>query len=71
MRCPVCDAWTEVKDTRKREGNVKYRRYQCANLHTFNTREVVERVINDGTKTTKPKRNWPFPEHKKLGDALM
>lgn len=45
MKCPVCKAWVEVKETRDRPGNIKYRRYQCANIHRFVTHEKVVRVI--------------------------
>lgn len=38
MRCPYCDAWTEVKQTRD---GVRRRR-ECANGHRFNTVETVE-----------------------------
>ncbi len=45
MKCPVCQTWTMVKETRTRPGNTKLRRYECANLHRFVTLEKVERVI--------------------------
>ena len=45
MKCPVCQAWTVVKETRTRPGNIKYRRYECANLHRFVTNEKIERII--------------------------
>jgi transcriptional regulator NrdR family protein len=41
MKCPECKAWTSVKETRKRSDGSTYRRYECANLHRFNTREFV------------------------------
>lgn len=34
-----------VKETRKKENNVKYRRYECANLHRFTTLETVGSII--------------------------
>lgn len=40
MKCPTCNAWTEVLLTRKK-ATYTYRRYECANLHRFTTREVV------------------------------
>ena len=40
MKCPTCGTWTEVLETRKLAGYTR-RRYQCANLHRFTTREVV------------------------------
>ncbi|WP_353847322.1 ogr/Delta-like zinc finger family protein [Pseudomonas sp.] len=45
MRCPACQAWVEVRETRQRANNITYRRYQCANLHRFTTTEQVVRVI--------------------------
>lgn len=45
MKCPVCQTWTMVKETRTKPGNTKLRRYECANLHRFVTLEKVERVI--------------------------
>lgn len=44
MKCPVCGAWTEVKESRLRLNNTRFRRYECANEHRFSTREIVERV---------------------------
>ena len=42
MKCPECNAWTDVLETRKRPAGA-YRRYECANLHRFSTigNEVV------------------------------
>ena len=45
MKCPVCSTWTLVKETRQRAENVKYRRYECANLHRFTTLEAVVKII--------------------------
>lgn len=45
MKCPVCGAWTMVKETRKKQDNTKYRRYECANLHRFTTLETVSSII--------------------------
>lgn len=63
MQCPFCNAWTEVKESRPKQGGVRRRR-ECANGHAFTTREVVEvnlgqrdRMIADAVvlrgKTTK------------------
>ena len=38
MKCPTCNAWVEVIETRQRKGYT-YRRYTCANKHRFSTRE--------------------------------
>ena len=45
MQCPVCQTWVQVKETRQRDDNTIYRRYECANLHRFVTTEQVARVI--------------------------
>jgi len=39
VKCPRCDAWTIVKDTRNNR-----RRRECANLHRFWTLELLEEV---------------------------
>jgi len=49
MKCPVCNAWVEVQETRQR-ANGKYRRYQCGNLHTFGTMESVFVVYDEEFK---------------------
>ena len=46
MKCPICGAWTLVKDTRKREGNTTVRRYECGNLHTFKTTEQITQILD-------------------------
>lgn len=33
--CPVCGAWTEVLETRRRHTGAVARRIECANLHRF------------------------------------
>jgi transcriptional regulator NrdR family protein len=53
MRCPVCQTWVQVKETRQRPENTIYRRYECANLHRFVTTEQVTRVVTP--KNAKPK----------------
>jgi len=49
MKCPVCNVWTNVQETRQR-ANGKYRRYQCGNLHTFGTMESVFVVYDEEFK---------------------
>lgn len=40
MKCPLCNAWVELLETRKRSGTgMTYRRYECANLHRFTTED--------------------------------
>jgi transcriptional regulator NrdR family protein len=42
IKCPVCGAWTSVKQTRTRKTDgVVTRRYECGNLHRFSTEERV------------------------------
>jgi transcriptional regulator NrdR family protein len=41
FRCPECNVWTEVIDTRVRSDGSRRRRYQCGNLHKFWTVETV------------------------------
>jgi transcriptional regulator NrdR family protein len=44
MKCPKCEAWTEVRETRQRTDGTKRRRYECANLHRFTTVERIEEI---------------------------
>ena len=48
MKCPTCKAWTDVKETRHRADGTTYRRYQCANLHRFSTRETITPAKQQG-----------------------
>lgn len=41
MKCPACNAWTRVLETRARTDGTTRRRYECANLHRFTTEERV------------------------------
>lgn len=41
MKCPVCNKWTIVLDTRPSPVRNVRRRRQCANEHTFTTEETV------------------------------
>jgi len=55
VKCPLCNAWTELLETRKRASGLTYRRYECANLHRFTTEDgVVMRVHAE-----KPRRGRP------------
>jgi transcriptional regulator NrdR family protein len=47
MRCPVCNAPSDVKETRTRDDHI-YRRRLCFNEHTFTTEERFKRVITKG-----------------------
>jgi len=53
MKCPTCKAWVEVKETRSKPNNETYRRYQCANEHSFSTKETFA-VWDNYRKSTKP-----------------
>lgn len=50
MKCPVCNTWVNVKETRSRLHNATYRRYECANEHRFTTLEQVVRLIKPKEK---------------------
>jgi len=49
MKCPICNTWTRVLQTRNVKGkeNEKRRRYECANLHRFSTLETIFLQINE------------------------
>ena len=47
MKCPTCNAWSNVLETRTKEQRVRRRR-QCANLHVFYTEEVEVPAHNHG-----------------------
>ena len=40
MKCPICNVWTSVLDTRNKR-DVTVRRRKCANEHIFVTEERV------------------------------
>ena len=40
MKCPICNVWTSINDTRSKGAFVQRRR-ECANGHKFNTEEHV------------------------------
>lgn len=59
MKCPRCNAWAEVLETRTKEDNTVRRRYQCANLHRFTTIEqykmeptITRRVPDRANRST-------------------
>jgi transcriptional regulator NrdR family protein len=41
MKCPVCDTWSIVKQTKKSPAFGYVRRRECANEHRFTTQEIV------------------------------
>ena len=57
MKCPVCEAWTSVKETRTRKTDgVIVRRYECANMHRFSTEERVRYELLKQTIEFRPYR---------------
>lgn len=46
MKCPICGAWTEVRDTRAGAHHSVRRRRQCGNGHTFPTMEVLTPAVS-------------------------
>ena len=71
MKCPACNSWTELLETRKRAAGT-YRRYECANMHRFSTiNDQVVRVDAEKRSRGRPRihaqpepaqsGNWPFP----------
>jgi len=57
MKCPECNAWTELLETRKRAAGA-YRRYECANLHRFTTiDDAVVRVDKQKLGAGRPSTN--------------
>lgn len=41
MKCPRCGVWVRVLETRMDADGAKRRRYECANLHRFSTKETI------------------------------
>lgn len=41
MKCPICGAWSSVKETRESKLFGFRRRRECGNEHKFTTQEVV------------------------------
>jgi hypothetical protein len=53
MKCPLCKAPTEVKDTRS-NGDCMIRRRVCFNMHTFKTEErAVSELVDKYKKRVK------------------
>ena len=44
MKCPVCQAWVFVKETRTLKDNSRTRTYECANEHRFRSSEKIVAV---------------------------
>ena len=55
MKCPTCNTWTIVKETRTQADGSKRRTYECANEHKFRTSEVVF-AVKRGAEYVKVRR---------------
>jgi transcriptional regulator NrdR family protein len=53
VKCPRCNAWALVLETRAKDNNTMRRRYECGNLHRFWT---IEQAMPEITER-KPERN--------------
>jgi hypothetical protein len=51
MKCPDCNAWALVLETRTRQDGTIYRRYKCANLHRFSSKEAP--YVSDSNQPAK------------------
>jgi len=53
MKCPVCNAWSLVKQTTTSPTFGHMRRRECANEHRFTTQEVVvpQEAIDEERRT--------------------
>ena len=49
MKCPICQAWTIIKQSRESPDFGYIRRRECANLHRFTTAEVIipDEILTD------------------------
>jgi transcriptional regulator NrdR family protein len=58
MKCPICGAATDVKETRTKENNMVYRKRICFNDHKFTTKEipVPQDLIDEEMQAVKAKR---------------
>ena len=71
FRCPECNVWTEVLDTRMRKDGSRRRRYQCANMHKFWTEERIvpgpssTRTKKEDVLSTLPRVSPLMPKLKK------
>ncbi len=70
MKCPQCGTWTSVLESVLRRDGSRRRRYQCANLHRFNTEERIVGLSSTPIKkedvlSTLPRVNPRMPRLKK------
>ena len=58
MKCPICGAWTFVKQTIVKDDNTRKRRYECGNEHRFWTLETIlcekQKAIKSRPRLTMP-----------------
>lgn len=54
MKCPICNVWTSVNETRSKPDSIQRRR-ECANGHTFSTLEQIipKKCLNSKLGQTK------------------
>ena len=61
MRCPECNKWTDVLETRPIRGtNIIYRRRECGNGHRFTTHETFHAFVKPKGKDNKVERVEPI-----------
>ena len=64
MKCPTCNAWTKVLETR--DGGVRRKR-ECANLHRFST---LESVIGQTGRSSTPAKEAATSSTEHLASLL-
>lgn len=57
MKCPTCNTWSDVLETRPTKDGVKRRR-ECANLHRFTTYEMELNYEELNVSTGRRVFNW-------------
>jgi transcriptional regulator NrdR family protein len=52
MHCPMCGAWSLIKETRTNKiDNIVNRRYECGNTHRFSTEEKIKNGTEKQSRT--------------------
>ena len=57
MKCPICKAYSDVLETRKRMDNTTRRRYVCGNIHRFTTIEMIVKYDKPSTEAVRQVRD--------------
>jgi transcriptional regulator NrdR family protein len=57
MKCPLCKAYSDVLETRKRMDNTTRRRYVCGNMHRFTTIETIVKYDKPPIEAVRQVRN--------------